>query len=577
MSGPVPFVNPVRPKPAAPRPTAAPPTCPVCGGLECLCRPRFYAGQLLTEEELNALDRYVVEKNKLHNRYLHGWGVVCGLEVRCDPCGSHVIVPPGYALSPCGEDIVVCRDQPVDVCDLIKQCRPPKGPDCTPRVAAGADPCQSQPQQWVLAIRYAETLARSTRPLGVSRDPVCGCGTSSTAAGGCGCGGAKNGNGKNGDGCTCHGTVTARAPAPSSSCRTVPECEPSLVCEGYHFEVYRLVTPGVRDPVPKGAMIDRFLCCYQDLVDSVPQAPPAGSGPADEYAWLCGLKQGFQDFLASHPYFDCGLSAWIAAVSLPSPNADLTQAKQDLLQVFVGFLMGCICSALQPQCPKPVSDPRVPLAVVTVQDDGITCRVLSVCNWTSERRFVTTFPALRYWLSWIPLVRQFRQRLERLCCRPLVPVRSQATFASGFAYSMRSSSPSAAGLKAEAASLDFARLLVEALRRAGPASDEALFNSILGGDLTGSGETISALEQANLLPFILLNQLGRPIIESLAPAWAGAAAGEVATEPAAGEERSFSADVEAMTEQLESLRAQVRSQQDMIDSLLERLRGGGGQ
>src|SRR5262249_37719551 len=50
--------------------------CPVCGGLECLCRPRFFAGQLLSEEDLRALDHYIVGKNKLHNRYVHGWGVV---------------------------------------------------------------------------------------------------------------------------------------------------------------------------------------------------------------------------------------------------------------------------------------------------------------------------------------------------------------------------------------------------------------------------------------------------------------------------------------------------------------------
>src|SRR5437762_5924529 len=86
-----------------PHDCAAPPTCPVCGGLECLCRPRFYAGQVLREEDLNRLERYVIDKNKLHNRYLIGWGVVCGLEVVCSPCGDRVTVRTGYALSPCGE------------------------------------------------------------------------------------------------------------------------------------------------------------------------------------------------------------------------------------------------------------------------------------------------------------------------------------------------------------------------------------------------------------------------------------------------------------------------------------------
>ena len=71
--------------------------CPACGGLECLCRPRFFAGQLLTEADLNRLDHYIVAKNKLHNRYVHGWGVACGMEVVCSACGDQVIVRPGYA------------------------------------------------------------------------------------------------------------------------------------------------------------------------------------------------------------------------------------------------------------------------------------------------------------------------------------------------------------------------------------------------------------------------------------------------------------------------------------------------
>ena len=66
---------------------STPPACPACGGLECLCRPRFFAGQLLTEDDLNRLDHYIVAKNRLHNRYLIGWGVACGLEVVCNVCG----------------------------------------------------------------------------------------------------------------------------------------------------------------------------------------------------------------------------------------------------------------------------------------------------------------------------------------------------------------------------------------------------------------------------------------------------------------------------------------------------------
>src|SRR5260370_8305635 len=110
----------------------APVTCAVCGGLECLCRPRFFAGQLLTDEDLKRLDHYITAKNKLHNRYLIGWGVACGLEVVCNPCDGTVTVRPGYALSPGGEDIVVCADTPEHVDSTPHKCRKLQPSDSQP-------------------------------------------------------------------------------------------------------------------------------------------------------------------------------------------------------------------------------------------------------------------------------------------------------------------------------------------------------------------------------------------------------------------------------------------------------------
>jgi len=83
--------------------------------LECVCRPRFFAGQVLNADDLNRLDAYIRAKHRLHNRQLHGWGVVNGLEVMCNPCGDGVAVGCGYALGPCGDDIVVCDAVTVDV------------------------------------------------------------------------------------------------------------------------------------------------------------------------------------------------------------------------------------------------------------------------------------------------------------------------------------------------------------------------------------------------------------------------------------------------------------------------------
>lgn len=114
-----------------------------CGGAGCgLCqnqgyvRPRFFPGQLLTEEDLRLLEAYVVDKNRLHNRSMFGDGVVCGLEVTCHPCGGGIVtVRPGYALDCCGNDIVVPCPQELDINAMIRELRVRQlGYDC-------GDPC----------------------------------------------------------------------------------------------------------------------------------------------------------------------------------------------------------------------------------------------------------------------------------------------------------------------------------------------------------------------------------------------------------------------------------------------------
>ena len=112
-----------------------------CGDGACqpqdFARPRFFAGQLLTEDDLDLLGSYVVEKNRLHNRSFFGEGVVCGLMVTCDPCGDgKIAVQPGYALDCCGNDIVVPCPQTLDVNAMVRRLRIERtgGIDC-------GDPC----------------------------------------------------------------------------------------------------------------------------------------------------------------------------------------------------------------------------------------------------------------------------------------------------------------------------------------------------------------------------------------------------------------------------------------------------
>src|SRR5256885_14881360 len=97
-------------------------------GLSAYVRPRFFGGMLLTEDDLQAIDDYTVAKRRLTNRHMFGPGVVCGLEVDCDPCKpGWLTVAPGYALDCCGNDIVVGCPEKVDALALLRDLRRREG------------------------------------------------------------------------------------------------------------------------------------------------------------------------------------------------------------------------------------------------------------------------------------------------------------------------------------------------------------------------------------------------------------------------------------------------------------------
>ena len=68
-------------------------------------RVHYYAGMLLSAEDLRAEQDYQREKRRLHNSCLHGYGVVCGLEVSI--WKGSLRVSPGVALTCTGDEIVV--------------------------------------------------------------------------------------------------------------------------------------------------------------------------------------------------------------------------------------------------------------------------------------------------------------------------------------------------------------------------------------------------------------------------------------------------------------------------------------
>lgn len=424
------------------RPTCDPaPVCPSCGGLECLCRPRFFAGQLLTDEDLNRLDHYLQAKNRLHNRFLHGWGVACGLEVVCGVCGpdhGHVVVKPGYALSPCGNDIVVCKPESVDVCDLINRCRPPAD-DChdlfaqpaPPNNAAGVprgirDPnvheC-SGTEDWVLAICYTEKPSRGVAALRAQipeADCGCGCGGSSRSGSGCGCG-DKGGHANHAKGgCGCGGTAKRKPPVAAS--RSLPEqCEPTVTCEGYRFVVYKAPVKNPDDH-DYGAAERRFLCCIAPLFRDVPGGPNVAVNGQQGWDWVVAFRDAVREFVLNEGLYDCEIAEKLAAITIPSvadkPLEEalvaLNQSALSIADVAAVAMQKCFCAALLPPCPDPSQNDCVPLATVTMARG--TCRVKRICN-IGARKFLVTIPNIEYWLTFILDANPLGKYLERICCQ----------------------------------------------------------------------------------------------------------------------------------------------------------------
>ena len=386
----------------------APVVCPDCGGLECLCRPRFFAGQLLTDDDLKRLDYYITAKNKLHNRYLIGWGVVCGMNVVCNACDGMITVKAGYALSPCGEDIIVCNDVPVDVCSMIQKCSRKQPRDCQPAQPGVPDPCANTTEQWILSIHYDETPSRGVVPLkntgGATCCTACACGGSSS----CGCSG--NGNASKSSGCSCGGTTTS----PSQIASAQPQCEPTIVCETYHFEVCKVqtATPPKR---PIGALPQRFLNCLTALAQLV-SAPPTTGNQQDVQNWCCAIRNNLLDFFADNPGYTCSIPQKLAL--LCQPGADIQTIIQQVVYALANYIRDCFCAALLPPCSCPVQDASVPLATITISKKDGACRIVSICN-LDVRKFATTFPNLAYWLSFLPTVRDLRQAIDGICCQPL--------------------------------------------------------------------------------------------------------------------------------------------------------------
>lgn len=418
-------------------------TCPVCQGLHTFMRPRFFAGQLLTETELTGLASYFIEKQRLHNRYLHGYGVVVGLQVECDGCGPGVIVRSGYAIDPCGADIVLPDSVSVNVAKLIAQCTDrAKVDDCDPPRYPRAEGCDDREQTWCLWVRYKEQQARPISPLGGGASPSgCGCGKSKDS-GGCGCGGGGTVSRSTACGCGDGGGTVSRSTtcgceqAPSRGSRAAA-CEPSRVYEYLEFGISpKDEDCGTLESAISGTFPAKVLECIKHLQPVLTKGlskPMQSSALSVATGGQLGLSQGVardavcQLYANVHGLYQndpmrthCVLPAELSTIdcSPQGPNesdsqllARLSSALQQLIVLVMLYLRDCVCYAALPPVPGAACNDRVVLACLTVNDGVVT----KICNLAC-RRYAGSFVNREYWLPIGPVLSILA---AKLCCFPL--------------------------------------------------------------------------------------------------------------------------------------------------------------
>ena len=141
--------------------------CFQAGGVR-LERVKYFQRQLLTVDDMVTDQDYFRQKMRRHNRFLHGWGVVCGLVVTAAPTTAQpwlVRISEGYALGPYGDEIYV----PAPAFFDLAACGPNDRSDpCDPGRVAGT---RGTGGTVYVAIEYAECFSQPIQAMPAG----CGC------------------------------------------------------------------------------------------------------------------------------------------------------------------------------------------------------------------------------------------------------------------------------------------------------------------------------------------------------------------------------------------------------------------
>ena len=133
-------------------------------------RNNYFNGKRLSPHSFQLEQKYGLDRRRLLNRAIHGWGVVYGYKITSKPLDDRVqsgklSVGPGLALDICGRELLQVADRTISLDDVIlldDKGRVLSGDDKNGRDERAAylkgqnEPAQSNPACWLLSVHYAE-------------------------------------------------------------------------------------------------------------------------------------------------------------------------------------------------------------------------------------------------------------------------------------------------------------------------------------------------------------------------------------------------------------------------------------
>jgi hypothetical protein len=411
-------------------------------------RPKYFKGQLLTDADLTAEQKYVIEKNKLHNRYLHGWGVVCGLKVKCFPCctghgaSGKVLVEPGYAIDCCGNDIIICNEVEYDVVKRINEFKKKKKAEADPCSGETVEEettceCKSGGEKYYVVLQYKEADSKPATALNTQDAcSIQSCVPSRTEE----CYKLDLV-----EYCTLNRTMEERFLTKVKKClelftntwqkvfgdkgtdvtkQSVTEDQLKTFIKEYHKVLPSHINCDILDELD-AIETTEGESEKEHLFDYEPPIRLTATGASPLLAIQAKLKSDYNasDNLTSTPINESTLEITdstnnvVYSVEKESQKEiyhvyRITEStgKLAIVQLYImifGLLLECICQALLRPCPECGEDDIVILAAVTVDGKKID----SICNF--ERKIVMTFPTLFYYL---PLDVGFEKMTKFICC-----------------------------------------------------------------------------------------------------------------------------------------------------------------